>query len=181
MIIIHSTFLLHIIHMFHWWFDHLSFLLFLHRHFFWRPLGPWLMRILLCITSCTWGYGFDYWVFEPSFLSFLSPYHLGLHYIPCLKTTLRPWDQMSSLTSPTWTGVWDTSQVDDLFLFYDDSLVEPFLSHLVRFILYDIVVIIWWSYLRRIALISSFQWSTCQISYTFPLSYSQVIMTDQMY
>ncbi|RVW36411.1 Transposon Ty3-I Gag-Pol polyprotein [Vitis vinifera] len=31
-----------------------------------------------------------------SFLSFLSPYHLGLRYVPCLKTTLRPWDQMSS-------------------------------------------------------------------------------------
>ena len=30
-------YLLHIIHMFHWWFDHLSFLLFLHRHFLWLP------------------------------------------------------------------------------------------------------------------------------------------------
>ena len=28
-------------------------------------------------------------IFEPSFLSFLSPYYLGLRYIPCLKTTLR--------------------------------------------------------------------------------------------
>ena len=37
-------YLLHIIHMFHWWFDHLSFLLFCHRHFLWLPLGPWLMR-----------------------------------------------------------------------------------------------------------------------------------------
>ncbi|RVW71035.1 Gag-Pol polyprotein [Vitis vinifera] len=42
------------------------------------------------------GMSFDHWVFEPSFLSFLSPYHLGLRYVPCLKTTLRPWDQMSS-------------------------------------------------------------------------------------
>ncbi|RVW37275.1 hypothetical protein CK203_088179 [Vitis vinifera] len=39
------------------------------------------------------GMSFDHWVFEPSFLSFLSPYHLGLRYVPCLKTTLRPWDQ----------------------------------------------------------------------------------------
>ena len=36
--------LLHTIHMFHWWFDHLSFFLFYHRHFLWLPLGPWLMR-----------------------------------------------------------------------------------------------------------------------------------------
>ncbi|RVW86624.1 hypothetical protein CK203_045685 [Vitis vinifera] len=42
------------------------------------------------------GMSFDHWVFESSFLSFLSPYHLGLRYVPCLKTTLRPWDQMSS-------------------------------------------------------------------------------------
>ena len=37
------------------------------------------------------GYG-DYiiGIFGPSFLSFLSPYYLGLRYVPCLKTTLRP-------------------------------------------------------------------------------------------
>ncbi|RVW88181.1 hypothetical protein CK203_042909 [Vitis vinifera] len=39
-----------------------------------------------------------------SFLSFLLPYRLSLRYVPCLKTTLRPWDQMSSLTASTWTG-----------------------------------------------------------------------------
>ena len=53
------------------------------------------------------GMSFDHWVFGPSFLSFLLPYHLSLRYVPCLKTTLRPWDQMSSLTAFTWTGVWD--------------------------------------------------------------------------
>ena len=94
-------YLLHITHMFHWWFDHLSFLLFLHQHFLWLPLGSWLMRFFLCITFCTWGYGFDHWVFEPSFPSFLSPYHPGLRHVPCLKTTLRPWDQMLSLTTST--------------------------------------------------------------------------------
>ena len=30
-------------------------------------------------------------IFEPSFLLFLSPYYLILRYVPCLKTTLRPW------------------------------------------------------------------------------------------
>ena len=29
-------------------------------------------------------------IFEPSFLSFLSPYYLSLRYVPSLKTTLRP-------------------------------------------------------------------------------------------
>ena len=52
------------------------------------------------------GMSFDHWVFEPSFLSFLSPYHLGLRYVPCLKTTLRPRDQTLSLTVFTWTGFW---------------------------------------------------------------------------
>ena len=63
-------------------------------------------EIFLCITSCTRGYGFDHWVFEPSFPSFLSPYHSGLRYVPCLKTTLRPRDQTLSLTVFTWTGFW---------------------------------------------------------------------------
>ena len=48
---------------------------------------------------------FYHWVFGPSFPSFLLPYHLGVCYIPCLKTTLRPWDHMLSLTAPTWTGI----------------------------------------------------------------------------
>ncbi|KAL6347668.1 hypothetical protein AAG906_026196 [Vitis piasezkii] len=38
-----------------------------------------------------------------SFPSFMSPYHPSLHYVSCLKTILRPWDQMSSSTAPTWT------------------------------------------------------------------------------
>ena len=93
-------YLLHIIHMFHWWFDHLSFLLFHYRHFLWLPLGPWLKRFFYALHY-TWGYGFDHWIFEPSFPSFLSPYHPDLRYVPCLKSTLRPWDQMFSLTTST--------------------------------------------------------------------------------
>ncbi|KAL6318183.1 hypothetical protein AAG906_035688 [Vitis piasezkii] len=49
------------------------------------------------------GMSFDHWVFEPSFLSFLLPYRPSLRYVPCLKTTLRPWDQMSSSTASAWT------------------------------------------------------------------------------
>ena len=39
----------------------------------WTSFDPWLMRFSTHIAFCTWGYGFDHWVFEPSFLSFLHP------------------------------------------------------------------------------------------------------------
>ena len=55
----------------------------------WLPLGSWLMRFFPCITSYTRGHEFDHWVFKPSFLSFLSPYHFGLYFVSCLKVTLR--------------------------------------------------------------------------------------------
>ena len=57
------------------------------------------------------GMSSDHRVFGPSFLSFLLPYHLSLRYVPCLKTTLRPWDQMSSSAASTWTGDWDLVDV----------------------------------------------------------------------
>ena len=41
-------------------------------------------------------------IFVPCFLSFLSPYYLGLCYVPRLKTTLRPWLQTLCLTAHTW-------------------------------------------------------------------------------
>ena len=41
-------------------------------------------------------------------------------------------------------------QVDDSISFCPDTSGEPFLSHSVRLILSDIVVILGWSYLRRI-------------------------------
>ena len=40
-------------------------------------------------------------IFEPSFLSFLSPYYLNLLYISCLKTTLRSWLYTLCLTAHT--------------------------------------------------------------------------------
>ena len=57
------------------------------------------------------GMGFDHWVFELSFPSFLSPYHPSLRYVPCLKTTLRPWNRISSSTASMWTGVWDSVDI----------------------------------------------------------------------
>ena len=50
---------------------------------------------------------FYYWVFEPNFPSFLLPNHPNLHYVPCLKTIMRQWDQISSSIALIWTGVWD--------------------------------------------------------------------------
>ena len=60
-----------------------------------------------CCILYTRAWVFYYWLFEPSFPSFLLLYHPSLHYVLCLKTTLRPWDQMSFLIALTWTGVWD--------------------------------------------------------------------------
>ena len=48
------------------------------------------------------GMGFDHWVFGPSFPSFLSPYHLSLRYVPCLKTTPRPWHHTLCLIALMW-------------------------------------------------------------------------------
>ena len=42
-----------------------------------------------CISYMrAWVY--DHWVFEPCFISFLSPYYLSLSYVLGLKTTFRP-------------------------------------------------------------------------------------------
>ena len=41
-------------------------------------------------------------IFEPSFLSFFSPYYLSLRYVPCLKTTLRLWLHTLCLMAHTW-------------------------------------------------------------------------------
>ena len=69
----------------------------------WEPLGPWLMRFFYALHLMHEGY-VDYiiGIFEPSFLSFLSPYYLSLRYIPCLKTTLRPWLHTLCLTAHPW-------------------------------------------------------------------------------
>ena len=53
-----------------------------------------------CCISYIRAWIFYHWVFGPSFPSFLLLYHHSLRYVPCLKTILRPWDQMSSI-APT--------------------------------------------------------------------------------
>ena len=52
------------------------------------------------------GLGFDLRYLGLVFLHFYCLI-TSLHFFMCLKTTMRPWDQMSSSTIPTWTSVWD--------------------------------------------------------------------------
>ena len=73
--------------------------------------------IIFYALHYTRGFGFDHQVFEPSFPSFLLPFHPGLRYVPRLKTTLRLWDQTLSLTVFTWTGFCRLVEVKSLLCF----------------------------------------------------------------
>ncbi|KAL6325799.1 hypothetical protein AAG906_026628 [Vitis piasezkii] len=66
------------------------------------------------------GTSFDHWVFEPSFLPFLSPYHLGLRYV----RVLRPPEAMGSdvVFGPL------LGQVIEIYLMMID-LVSPILTY----------------------------------------------------
>ena len=79
-------YLLHIIHMFHWWFDHLSFSLFRHRHFLWLPLGPWLMRFFYALHTVHKGMGWIIGYLSLVSLHFFHP--ITLAYIT--SCVLRP-------------------------------------------------------------------------------------------
>ena len=57
---------------------------------YWTSSDSWFVRLSAHIAFYTRGYGVYHWVFEPCFLSFLSPYYLSLCYILGLKTTLKP-------------------------------------------------------------------------------------------
>ena len=62
--------------MIHWWLDHF-FLSFHHRYYHRLLLSSHAHEILLCVVHYTWGYEFDHWVFEPSFLLFLCLFTLA--------------------------------------------------------------------------------------------------------
>ncbi|RVW36542.1 hypothetical protein CK203_072854 [Vitis vinifera] len=83
-----------------------------------RVQGSWDFLYMLYFTHE--GMDFDHRVFELSFPSFLSPYHPNLHYVPCLKTILRPWDQISSSMASMWT--------DELSVVRRSRLVESLLA-----------------------------------------------------
>ena len=78
-LIFSSSLLLHLLLQFDFFFHSFItniFLLFLSSpliYSHWTSFDPWLMRFSTHIAFCTRGYGFDHWVFEPSFLSFLHP------------------------------------------------------------------------------------------------------------
>ncbi|RVW91041.1 Pol polyprotein [Vitis vinifera] len=94
--------------------------------------------------------------------SFLSPYHPSLHYVPCLKTTLRPWDQISSSTASMWTDailghipfrkilwIFAEGHISVRMRFTDHEGVACLsLFARSRFILFDIVVIPGWGYVE---------------------------------
>ncbi|RVX10260.1 Transposon Tf2-2 polyprotein [Vitis vinifera] len=81
-----------------------------------------------CCISYMKAWVFDHRVFELSFPSFLSPYHPSLRYVPCLETTLRPWDQMSYSTASTWTARFLLS---DIVVVLGRSYVECLDSHVI--------------------------------------------------
>ena len=79
-------YLLHIIHMLDWWFDHLSFLSFCHRHLLWLPLGPWLMRFFYVLHLVHKGIGLIIGYLSLVFLHFFHP--ITLAYVT--SRVLRP-------------------------------------------------------------------------------------------
>ena len=72
----------------------------------WGPLGPGFMTFSTHCISCMRGMGIislgSLSLVSFHFLSFPSPYYLSLRYVPCLKTTLRPWLHTLCLTAHTW-------------------------------------------------------------------------------
>ena len=73
-------YLFHIIHIFHWWFDHSSFLSFRYRHFLWLLLSPWLMRFSYAIHLVHEGTGLiigylslvSFYFFHPITLAYVT-------------------------------------------------------------------------------------------------------------
>ena len=80
---------IHTLFLFIWYVIHLLSL------FVWGSLGPRLMMFSTHCISCIRGMGIISLgllsLVSFHFFSFLSPYCFNLRYVPCLKTTLRPW------------------------------------------------------------------------------------------
>ena len=94
------------------------------------------MRLSAHIAFYTRGYGVYHWVFDPCFLSFLSPYYHSLRYVPGLKTTLRPRYHAlcfdSSHVGDTWDWLESILIMIGQELWYDPTLGH---SHLREFFL----------------------------------------------
>ena len=103
------------------WVHHPHFILaylicpFLYHHFFvWGCLGPLLMMFSTHCISCIRGMGIISLgllsLVSFRFFSFLSPYCLNLRYVPCLKTTLRPWLHIM-LDNSRMGNAWDWLEI----------------------------------------------------------------------
>ena len=57
----------------------------------WRSIAHEIFCTYRILCTRVWDSFFIIGYFEPSFLSFLSPYYPSLRFIPCLKIILRPW------------------------------------------------------------------------------------------
>ena len=82
-------YLIHIIYMFHWWFDHSSFLSFRHWHCLWLPLGPWLMRFIYALHLIHEGMGLIIGYLSRVSLHFFHP--ITLAYVTS-RVLRPPWD-----------------------------------------------------------------------------------------
>ena len=110
-------------------------------------------EIFLCITSGTQGYGFDHWVFESSFLSFLSPYHLGLRYARVLRP---PWGH--EIRHYLWQFSLGQAFVDWLkysryyVLFYERYFWKHLVSLLLGILMFDgflsLKTVHWWYHIH---------------------------------
>ena len=133
--------------------------------FVWRPLSPGLMTFLTHCISCIRGMGIIIiGIFEPSFLSFLSPYYLNLRYVPHLKTTLWSWLHTLCLMAHTWAileiswrlflGAWQMGSWGDGFtlghtLFISDGFSEVIWSILGHTPHIDDVFLVRWRFTLR--------------------------------
>ena len=106
-----------------------------------------------------------------------------LSHIRCHTGAYLPfWSRFVNLYGFAWSSIFKRYMSScGWFLFYDDSLVEPFLSHLVRLILPDVVVIFGLSYFGCIDSHIIISVRCMSDLYTSPWSYSRVVRTDQIY
>ena len=129
--------------LFHHWYIHLGF--FLHHRYIHigRPLVPELWDSLYILHLIHVVMGFYHWVFEPSFLSFLSLYYLSLRYVLSLKTTLKPWYHALCFNSSYVGNIWDWFK-STLIMMVQELWYDPTLghSHLREFFIGYVVILL---------------------------------------
>ena len=164
----------------------------------WEPLlGHPVKLTLFCIwlSSCSsfWGTPFNMWVrfsYGRGWLGLHIRRWMIWYYLVFWPTThLMPYwgifPFQLRFVGHHWLHdhphLWDTHRADDLISFCPDSPMEPFLSHSVRLMLSDIIVILGWSYPRCIDshIIIAVEYMS-DLLY-IPWSYSRVTRIDRMH